>query len=219
MPSRSARSRLKPGALFAGAMVALLALAPGPRFLSAAEPSPLVPVELRCDWMVDPLGVDSSPPRLSWQLQGYGRRGLRQSAWQVLASSSRDGLERDQGDVWDSERVPSDAQVHVPYGGRPLRSTEEVFWKVRVWDGDGRASAWSRPATWTMGVLEATEWRGRWITDPGLLKWVRPLLGYRSEETETPAAVKWVQVDLGSPHAIQELRFHAVRHTVAVRRT
>jgi hypothetical protein len=175
----------------------------------------MAPVELRCDWMADPLGVDSAPPRLSWQLQGDGSRGLRQSAWQVLVSSSRDGLERDQGDVWDSGSVSSAEQLHVPYRGRSLRTAEQVFWKVRVWDGEGRASAWSRPATWTMGVLDASEWRGRWITDPGLLRWVRPLLGYRSLETETPATTKWVQVDLGSPHAIQELRFHAVRHTVA----
>ena len=90
-------------------MLALLALAPGPRILSvaAAERSPLIPVELRCDWMLDPLGVDSAPPRLSWQLQGDGSRGLRQSVWQVLASSSRDGLEHDQGDVWDSGSVSS----------------------------------------------------------------------------------------------------------------
>lgn len=165
--------------------------------------------------MVDPLGVDAAPPRLSWQLKGDGRRGLRQSAWQVLAASSRDGLDSDQGDVWDSGAVPSAEQAHVPYRGRPLRSAEQVFWKVRVWDGEGRPSVWSRPATWTMGVLDASDWRGRWITDPGLLRWVRPLLGYRSQETLTPATVKWVQVDLGSPHAIQEVRFHAVRHTVA----
>ena len=217
MSSRSAQSRLKPGTLFGCAAVALLVVAPGHRVLSAAavDRSPLVPVELRCDWMVDPLGVDSAPPRVSWQLQGDGRRGLRQSAWQVLVSSSREGLSRDLGDVWDSGRVESAEQLHLQYGGRSLRSAEQVFWKVRAWDGEGRVSAWSRSATWTMGVLEANDWRARWITDPGLLRWVRPFLGYRSEETVTPDTIKWVQVDLGSPHAIQELRFHAVRHTVA----
>ena len=198
-------------------MVALLGIAGGRPVFSAdaAGPSPLVPVELRCDWMTDPLGVDSTPPRLSWQLRGDGSRGLRQSAWQVLVSSSLDGLSRDHGDIWDSRRVESDEQLHLQYAGRALRSAEQVFWKVRAWDGDGRASAWSKPATWTMGVLDASDWRARWITDAGLLRWVRPLLGYRSDETTTPATAKWVQVDLGSPHAIDELRFHAVRHTVA----
>jgi hypothetical protein len=137
----------------------------------------LTPVELRCDWMVDPLGVDSAPPRLSWQLRGDGRQGLWQTAWQVLVASSEEGLKTDRGDVWDSGRVESDEQLHVPYGGRPLRSAERVFWKVRVWDGADRPSAWSAPGTWTMGVLEPLDWHGRWITDPGLLRWSRPQPG------------------------------------------
>jgi alpha-L-rhamnosidase len=165
--------------------------------------------------MTDPLGVDSTPPRLSWQLRGDGSRGLRQSAWQVLVSSSLADLSRERGEVWDSGRVESAEQLHVPYAGRALRSAEQLFWKVRVWDGDGRGSAWSPPATWTMGLLEASDWRARWITDAGLLRWVRPLLGYRSDETTNANTLKWIQVDLGSRHAIHEVRFHAVRHTVA----
>ena len=176
--------------------------------------SALRPVELRCDGMVDPLGVDATPPRLSWQLRGEGR-GLRQTAWQVRATSSRETLERDGADVWDSGRVASAEQLHLPFGGRALRSAEQVFWKVRVWDGEGRASTWSPPSTWTMGVLEPTDWKGRFITDPDLLRRVRPRLGYRSEETDSPDTVKWLQVDLGAARPLEEIRFHALRHTVA----
>jgi len=197
--------------LFAGLALAALIAA------GADGPGSLRPVDLRGDGMVDPLGVDSDPPRLSWQLSGDGRRGLRQRAWQVLVSSSSEALARDRGDVWDSGRVDSDEQLHVPYGGRALRSAEQVFWKARVWDGEGRASDWSAPATWTMGVLEPAGWHGRWITDPELLRWHRAFLGYRSQDGDTEDAVKWVQVDLGSPHRIQELRFHALLHTVPER--
>ena len=164
--------------------------------------------------MVDPLGVDGAPPRLSWQLRGEGR-GLRQTAWRVVVASSPGGLSRDAGDVWDSGRVESAEQLHVPFDGRALRSAEQVFWKVRVWDGEGRASSWSEPSTWTMGVLEPEAWRGRFVTDPDLVRRVRPRLGFKSEETETPDAVKWLQVDLGGPRPVQAVRFHAVRHTVA----
>ncbi|HEX3730739.1 MAG TPA: hypothetical protein VHV47_13090, partial [Opitutaceae bacterium] len=52
----------------------------------AAE-SRLRAVDLQCDAMSAPLGVDSPLPRLSWKLQGSGR-GLRQLAWQVLVASS-----------------------------------------------------------------------------------------------------------------------------------
>ena len=182
-----------------------------------ADRSPLAAVELRCDGMVDPLGVDSTPPRLSWQLQGDGTRGLRQAAWQALVSSSLGRLESDVGDVWDSGRVESDGQLHLPYRGRPLRTAEQVFWKVRVWDGGGRTSAWSAPATWTTAALVPADRRGRWITDPGLLRWVRRSLGYRSEDAATADAVKWIQVDLGSAQSIERVRLHALLHTVPER--
>jgi alpha-L-rhamnosidase len=160
----------------AGAVPSVLLAISLPRALSpsvaADARSPLTPVELRADGMVDPLGVDSAPPRLSWQLQGDTSRGLRQSAWQVLVSSSADRLKSGSGDVWDSGRVESNGQLHRPYEGRPLGVAEPVFWKVRVWDGEGRVSAWSAPARWTMSALAESGRRGQWITDPGLLRWV-----------------------------------------------
>jgi len=182
--------------------------------LPGEDLSVLRAVELRCDSMVDPLGVDSAPPRLSWKLQGDGTRGLRQGARQIVVATTLDRLLADRGDVWDSGRVASNEQLYVPYGGPALRTAEQVFWKVRVWDGEGHPSAWSAPATLTMGVLEPGDWKALWITDGGLLEWVRPLLGYRSEETTDPNTVKWLQVDLGSDRDLEELRFHALRHTV-----
>lgn len=176
-----------------------------------------MPVELRCDWMLDPLGVDSSPPRLSWQLQGDGSRGQRQTARRILVASSRDALDADRGDVWDSGKVASDQQLHVPFAGRALRSNESVFWKLRVWDEQDRPSPWSAVARWTMGVIEPAEWRGRWISDPGLVRWYRPRLGYRSEQATSTDTRKWLEVDLGSVQAIDTIRFLALRHSVGER--
>jgi len=34
---------------------------------------------------------------------------------------------------------------------------------VRVWDKDGKASTWSKPATFEMGLLEKKDWQGEWI--------------------------------------------------------
>jgi alpha-L-rhamnosidase len=207
-PSFVARfSRLEIGlviALAAGLALPMSAAAAGGR---------LAAIDLRCDAAVDPLGVDSAPPRLSWRLQGEGR-GLNQTAWQVLVASSRAALDAGRGDVWDSGRVRSDDQACVVAARRPLRTAEQMFWKVRVWDGDGRASAWSAPATWTMGQLDPAGWSARWIAHPDWLKWVRPHLGYHSEETRDPNTTKWIQLDLGVPRPIETLRFRALQHTV-----
>jgi hypothetical protein len=114
---------------------------------------------------VDPLGVDVPLPRLFWKVTSTAG-GDRQTAYHILASSSPEALGRDVADLWDSGVVKSSDTLHIAYAGRQLSSSQRVFWKVRVWDGRQRASAWSQTATWTMGVMDAADWRAHWIADP-----------------------------------------------------
>lgn len=130
--------------------------------VATSAPASLSPFDLRCDYAVNPLGVDSSQPRLFWKLAS-AERGQTQTAWQILAASSADKLQKDQGDVWDSGRQSSSATIQIPWSGTTLTSAEQVFWKVRVWDVNGLPSAWSDPAKWTMGVLAAADWHAQWI--------------------------------------------------------
>jgi alpha-L-rhamnosidase len=91
-------------------------------------------------------------------------RGVQPTAYQVLVSSSRQMLRADHGDLWDSGQVQSDALFNIIYAGQPLPSWQRCFWKVRVWDQSGRPSNWSEPASWTMGLLTAEDWKGaEWI--------------------------------------------------------
>jgi len=124
----------------------------------------LTPVDLRCQYVSDPLGLDVTHPRLSWrQLHGAGR-DQHQTAYLILVASSVGNLARDDGNLWNSGKVASGETIQIPYAGRPLKSVQQVFWKVRVWDGDGRVSSWSRPASWTMGLLNQEDWQAKWIT-------------------------------------------------------
>jgi alpha-L-rhamnosidase len=124
-------------------------------------PIPLVPVSLRCEHLVDPLGVEHPQPRLSWQLSSP-RRGERQSAWQVQVASSPTLLAKGRGDLWDSGRTTGDAQLAV-YDGAALAARQQAWWRVRAWDAQGKAGPWSDPARWEMGLLTPKDWRGRWI--------------------------------------------------------
>jgi alpha-L-rhamnosidase len=120
---------------------------------------------LRCEYAHNPKGIDIPQPRLSWELTSRDR-GQRQTAYQILVASNLADLARSQGDLWDSGKVDSADSIHVQYGGAPLKSSQQVFWKVRVWDRDDKASDWSPAAEWTMGVLDPKEWKGRWIVAP-----------------------------------------------------
>ncbi len=118
--------------------------------------------ELRCEYLKDPLGIDSAQPRLTWIIQSR-ERGQRQTAYQVLVASSAGALEDDRGDLWDSGKVASDETAHIVYAGKPLASRQVCCWKVRAWDRDSKPSAWSKPARWEMGLLKPADWSAQWI--------------------------------------------------------
>jgi len=117
---------------------------------------------LRCEYLKDPLGIDATQPRLSWILQA-DERGQKQTAYRVLAAATLETLAKDQGDLWDSGRVESDQTIHVEYAGKPLCSRMQCYWKVQIWDKAGQPSPWSDPASWTMGLLNASDWDAAWI--------------------------------------------------------
>jgi len=155
----------------------------------------MTPSSLLCEWRTEPLGVEAAAPRLSWRLAAVaGARDKSQTAYRILVASSSARLARDQGDLWDSGKVVSNACVAVPYRGQPLVSAQQAFWKVCAWDEQGRRTAWSKPAAWTMGWLNQGDWQGaEWMGAAD----ASASLGY-AVESATTAAVKWVQVDLGA---------------------
>jgi len=116
---------------------------------------------LRCEYLVAPLGIDERAPRLSWQLES-DRRGARQIAYRVRVASAPALLERGTGDLWDSGRLESAQTTHVVYAGRALRSREVCHWSVEVWTASV-PSVLSVPSLWSMGLLEACDWHSRWI--------------------------------------------------------
>jgi alpha-L-rhamnosidase len=123
--------------------------------------------ELRCEHLMNPPGIDAAQPRLSWQLES-DERSVKQSAYQILVASSDKILASDQGDLWDSGKVASDESIFIPYIGKTLTSRRQCSWKVRVWDANGKVSAWSQPASWTMGILSPADWGGaKWIGQDG----------------------------------------------------
>ncbi len=117
---------------------------------------------LRCEYHNNPLGIDITEPRLSWVSQSE-KRGWKQSAYQILVASSQKALDADRGDLWDSGKVEAQQSIQIPYAGEPLLSHAQCFWKVKVWDQNGAASPWSQTATWSMGLLNETDWQAQWI--------------------------------------------------------
>ncbi|MBC7804536.1 MAG: family 78 glycoside hydrolase catalytic domain [Akkermansiaceae bacterium] len=162
----------------------------------------LSPANLRCEYRRDPLAIDTPTPRLFWIVTSR-ERGEKQTAYHILVASTVAALNQDKGDLWNTGKVISDETTQMGYAGKPLRSAQQVFWKVRVWDASGEPSAWSRPATWTMGLLEPSDWSARWITPKigvdmpalGTAQWI----WFAGDGVEPPAAERFFRGTLNLP--------------------
>lgn len=131
-----------------------------PLVVSGVGVGGVTPVALRCESLANPEGIGRTRPIFSWKLQAAdaAARGVRQSAYQVRVGS-RPGA----ADLWDSGRVTSTDQFGIEFHGRPLTSGQRAYWTVRTWDGQSVASAWSAPATFSVGLLRESDWQAKWI--------------------------------------------------------
>lgn len=124
----------------------------------------ITPIDLRCEYRVNPLGIENTSPRLSWKILDSDKtRGQKQTGFQVLVASSESNLNKNVGDLWDSKAKLESSSVNNVYEGVPLTSGQRCFWKVRVKDAKGTVSDWSPNATFSIGLLDAADWKGAWI--------------------------------------------------------
>jgi len=121
-------------------------------------------VNPKCENRIDPLGIEILNPHLGWELRS-SFRNKKQSAYQILVADSKQALADSVGNLWDTKKVNSNQSIQVKYKGKPLSSGMVCYWKVRVWDEAGKVSPWSEVATWEMGLLEAEDWKAKWISD------------------------------------------------------
>ncbi|MEJ2618277.1 MAG: hypothetical protein P8Z35_25195, partial [Ignavibacteriaceae bacterium] len=118
--------------------------------------------DLRCEGLKNPLGIDVVQPRLSWKMRS-SIRGQKQTAYRILVSDNPESLEKEIGNLWDTGKIMSDQSIRVVYSGTGLHSEEFIYWKVQVWDKDGNASGWSKTQHWSMGLLNPSDWKAKWI--------------------------------------------------------
>ena len=122
-------------------------------------------VDLTCEYLQNPLGIDVVEPRLGWKLSDLSPEpgATRQTGFQIMVAGERGTLDRGRGDLWDTGWSASSRSQLVEYRGKPLRSGQTCWWKVRVKDENGRVSRWSAPAMWSMGLLNPQDWKAHWI--------------------------------------------------------
>lgn len=121
-------------------------------------------IDLRCEYKVNPTGIEAKAPRLSWRLAAdESKRGLMQSAYQIQVARTVENLKNGTHLIWDSGKQESDRSVHVPFEGNALAARGIYYWHVKTWDNQSKKGTWSAIANWEMGLLDSTAWKANWI--------------------------------------------------------
>lgn len=124
--------------------------------------APFTLAELKCENLVNPLGIDNTSPHFSWKLKGDGWKG-GQACYEIQVASDSLLLVQDAADLWKSGKLKSDASVMVAYQGSPLASRSLGYWRVRAWDQKKQVSEWSPVARFAVGILDKDPIRGAYI--------------------------------------------------------
>ncbi len=77
------------------------------------------PINLRCENLANPIAIDKAAPLLSWNMKSE-KRGQKQSAYQIIVSDSKEKLNKNNGDFWDTGKVKSNISVNIKYEGKAL---------------------------------------------------------------------------------------------------
>lgn len=108
-------------------------------------------INLKTEFLKNPIGVDMQNPRLMWNCLG----GIRQKAYRILAVCGGKT-------VWDSGKVMSE-RIRAEYPNA-LVSRQRIAWKVQLWDEADVAGEWSEEAFFEMGLLSPDDWKALWIS-------------------------------------------------------
>ena len=119
--------------------------------------------DLRCEKLTNPLGIDRTTPMLGWKIKSASQADV-QTHYRILAATSIDKLNENNGDLWDSGKIKSTEQVAINYQGKALKSGDMVYWKVKTWTQKEGELPWSDAATFSIGLLNTTDWQGQFIS-------------------------------------------------------
>lgn len=106
-------------------------------------------INVKTEYLVNPMGIDIAHPRLFWQCEGKGL----QTGYEIeyLYNGQRKEIQTGTGNLMH-------AQCELI-----LKSRDCVNWRVRILDEERQYGNWSEWASFEMGLLDEKDWKASWI--------------------------------------------------------
>jgi len=115
-----------------------------------------------CENKVNPLGTNTAGLHFSWEMAS-GQNNQHQTAYQLVIASTPEKLDAGMYDVYNTQKVNNEQNIMVACQ-KNLEAARVYYWKARVWDAEGKASAWCKNQQFVTGIFTANDWgKAKWI--------------------------------------------------------
>lgn len=131
-------------------------------FIGCEKKTNMQITELKCESVVEPVGIDILKPKFSWILENR-ERGQNQTAYQIIVADNNKDIKQNKGNFWDSGKTGSAKSFAIQYNGKPLTDNHTFYWKVKLWDKNDQPTNFSQTASFTTSILDSKLWKGNWI--------------------------------------------------------
>ena len=120
-------------------------------------------IQLQCEHLTNPIGVDMDHPRLTWQMNDVSK-GAAQTAYRVIVGTDSIAVSNQKGNAWDSKKRMSNLN-RTNMGATKITPFTKYYWSVVLWNTQGKALPASPVASFETGMMDIHNWRGSWISD------------------------------------------------------
>ena len=120
-------------------------------------------INLKCEYLVNPIGVDAPKPRFTWQMVS-NKKAAKQTAYRILVGADSAQIYTGKNSIWDSGRINTATNL-AEYNGPPLQPFSKYYWQVLVEDEAGKQITSAATASFETGMMQSKNWRGSWISD------------------------------------------------------
>jgi alpha-L-rhamnosidase len=118
---------------------------------------------LTCEHLINPLGVDTDHPRLSWAMDD-STKGAAQTAYRIIVGTDSAAISRQSATTWDSKKTPF-KQNMITMNGAKLAPFTKYYWQLQLWNQQGKPLPPSAVANFETGMMNMQNWKGTWISD------------------------------------------------------
>ncbi|SFB80616.1 alpha-L-rhamnosidase [Parapedobacter composti] len=130
---------------------------------TAASAADRLLYDLRCEYLTNPLGIDTNTPRFTWRMAD-DRQGIAQHTYRIVVGTDSSAVAESRGECWDTGEVMADVNL-VVYEGIRLKPFTRYYWKIEAKSTLGELYRPADIAFFETGMMDAGQWQGAWISD------------------------------------------------------